>query len=87
MKITKMENTNIKTKRLYLFWYKANEYARTEYVYICATSSKEATRFFKREGLDNFYDYDEYPIEIKRLANGDLPVGTMLWGYGAYASY
>ena len=49
--------------KAYLFWYKSDEYATTEYIYIIAYSYKQACFYFKKYGYTNMYDYDETPID------------------------
>lgn len=52
-------------KRAYLFWYKSDEYATTEYIYVIAITPKQARYFwFKyiREDLGAVYDYTNAPV-------------------------
>lgn len=49
--------------KAYLFWYKCNEYARTEYIYIFALTRKQACYFYAKAGYTNMYDYEVYPVD------------------------
>lgn len=48
----------------YQFWYKSEEDARTEYIYIIAESEKMAIGLFASYGYNKFYDYDITPIDV-----------------------
>ena len=50
--------------KAFLFWYKSDEYAKTEYVYIIAVSEKQANYLFYVNGYKNMYDYSNGPIDI-----------------------
>ena len=50
--------------KAYLFWYKSDEYAKTEYIYIIAVSEKQANFLFYKNGYKNMYDYSNGPIDI-----------------------
>lgn len=65
--------------KAYLFWYKSDEYAPTEYVYIIAVSVKQAQWFWVHNGYTHMYDYCFNPIDaidakdfIKRHEVGDI---------------
>lgn len=49
--------------KAYLFWYKSNEYARTEYIYIIAVSVRQAQWYWVHKGYTRMYDYCFYPID------------------------
>lgn len=54
-------------KKAFLFWYKMDVEAITEYVYVIATSIKQAKYFwfkYLREDLGAVYDYDAMPVDI-----------------------
>ena len=50
--------------KAFLFWYKSDEYAKTEYIYIIAVSEKQANFIFYKNGYKNMYDYSNGPIDI-----------------------
>lgn len=53
--------------KAYLFWYKNDEYAPTEYVYIIALSYKQANYFwynYLHNVLGYVYDYDTTPCNV-----------------------
>lgn len=46
------------TKYAFLFWYKETDLARTEYIWIIATSPKQARYIFQKKGFHlGVYDY------------------------------
>lgn len=47
----------------YLFWYKSDEYATTEYIYIIAFSVKQARLFYIKSGYTRMYDYSCTPVD------------------------
>ena len=47
----------------YLFWYKSDEYAPTEYIYIVAFSVKQARYFYIKNGYTYMYDYSCTPVD------------------------
>ena len=49
--------------KAYLFWYKCDEYARTEYIYIFAFTAKQARYFFIKNGYTHMYDYETTPVD------------------------
>lgn len=49
--------------KAYLFWYKCDELAPTEYVYIIAKSVKQAQWFWVHNGYTHMYDYCFNPID------------------------
>lgn len=49
--------------KAYLFWYKSDEYAPTEYVYIIAVSVKQAIYYWLHKGYARMYDYCYNPID------------------------
>lgn len=65
--------------KAYLFWYKSDERAPTEYIYIIAYTMKQARFFYIRQGYTRMYDYDAKPIDtideinfIKQHKVGDI---------------
>ena len=50
--------------KAYLYWYKSDEYAPTEYIYIIALSLKQANYIFYSKGYKNMADYSNGPIDI-----------------------
>ena len=50
-------------KKAYLFWYKIDAYAPTEYVYIVALSVKQAQFYWVHQGYTHMYDYCFNPID------------------------
>ena len=50
--------------KAYLYWYKCDEYAKTEYIYIIAVSVKQANYIFYSQGYKNMTDYSNGPIDI-----------------------
>ena len=50
--------------KAFLFWYKSDEYAKTEYIYIIAVSEKQANFLFYKNGYKNMYDYSNGPVDI-----------------------
>lgn len=49
--------------KAYLFWYKSDEYAPIEYIYIIAVSVKQARYFFIKNGYMNMYDASLKPVD------------------------
>lgn len=49
--------------KAYLFWYKSDEYAKTEYIYIFALSLKQARFFYIKNGYTHMYDYSLNPVD------------------------
>lgn len=49
--------------KAYLFWYKCDEYATTEYIYIIAFSVKQARLFYIKHGYTHMYDYSLMPVD------------------------
>lgn len=53
--------------KAYLFWYKSDQLAPTEYIYIIALSLKQA-RFlwgrYLRSNIGECYDYDFNPVDL-----------------------
>lgn len=49
--------------KAYLFWYKSEEDAPTEYVYIIALSMKQAQYYWVHHGYTRMYDYCFNPID------------------------
>lgn len=47
----------------YLFWYKSSQDATTEYIYVIAFSSKQATYLFAKHGFTHMYDFSVGPID------------------------
>ena len=67
--------------KAYLFWYKSDEYAPTEYVYVIAYSAKQARFFFYREGYTRMWDYSNWPIDEIEKYNftREHTIGQILW--------
>lgn len=49
--------------KAYLFWYKSDERAPTEYIYIIAYTMKQARYFYIRQGYTRMYDYSFTPVD------------------------
>ena len=65
--------------KAYLFWYKSDEYAPTEYIYIIAVSAKQAQWYWVHHGYTRMYDYCFNPIDeidakdfVKQHKVGDM---------------
>lgn len=65
--------------KAYVYWYKSEEMAKTEYIYIIAVSLKQAEYIFYSKGYKKMFDYSNGPIDIieacyfsKRHQVGDI---------------
>lgn len=67
-------------KQAYLFWYKSEDLAPTEYIYIVAVSEKQARYFYVKEGYTRMYDYEVQSVDVLPLTK-DYEVGTILGQY------
>lgn len=50
--------------KAYLYWYKSDDYAPTEYIYIIAKSIRQANYIFYSKGYKNMADYSNMPIDV-----------------------
>ena len=69
--------------KAYLFWYKSDEYAPTEYIYIIAYTLKQARYYYIKLGYTRMFDYSLDPvkeIEQKRF-NAKHEIGDILGQY------
>lgn len=67
-------------KQAYLFWYKSDETAPTEYIYIVAVSEKQARLFYLKNGYTRMYDYEVRSVDVLPLTK-DYAIGTILGQY------